>query len=198
MAASPIRIGVLLLAPVQLLDVAPIDLFGMLTKDYLEACRLPLPLTSGALPIEITYISEAGPGAIEQCTASAGLRVSAGLEDAASAPERLDLLLVPGPDPAMIPSEAAQIFLRSHVENKTTILSICTGIFTLAHAGIVKGKQATGPRALLPELQKKFPETQWKDRRWVHDGNVWTSGNYYMPRYWHIKGRASNERFQRV
>ena len=181
MTASPIRIGVLLLAPIQLLDVAPIDLFGMLTKDYLEACRLPPPLINGALPIEITYISEAGAGTIAESTASAGLRVSAGLEDVASAPEKLDILLVPGPDPAMIPSEDAQIFLRSHMENKTTILSVCTGIFSLAHAGIVKGKQATGPRALLSELQKKFPETQWKDRRWVHDGNIWTSGKYCLP-----------------
>ena len=178
MTSSPIRIGVLLLAPVQLLDVVPIDLFGMLRKDYLEACRLPRPLINGALPIEITYISEAGAGTIAESTASAGLRVSAGMEDAASAPERLDILLVPGPDPAMIPSESAQIFLRSHMEDRTTILSVCTGIFSLAHAGIVKGKQATGPRALLSELQKKFPETQWKDRRWVHDGNVWTSGKY--------------------
>lgn len=182
MTASPIRIGVLLLAPSQLLDVAPIDLFAMLTKDYLEACRLPLPLINGALPIEITYISEAGAESIAECTASAGLRVSAGLDDAASAPEKLNLLLVPGPDPAMIPSEGVQIFLRSHMENKTTILSVCTGIFSLAHAGIVKGRQATGPRALLSELQKKFPGTHWKDRRWVHDGNVWTSGMYCLPR----------------
>lgn len=182
MTASPIRIGVLLLAPSQLLDVAPIDLFAMLTKDYLEACRLPLPLINGALPIEITYISEAGAESIAECTASAGLLVSAGLDDAASAPEKLNLLLVPGPDPAMIPSEGVQIFLRSHMENKTTILSVCTGIFSLAHAGIVKGRQATGPRALLSELQKKFPGTHWKDRRWVHDGNVWTSGMYCLPR----------------
>ena len=181
MTTSPIRIGVLLLAPIQLLDIASIDLFGMLTKDYLEACRLPLALINGALPVEITYISEGGAGTIAESTAGAGLRVSAGLADATSAPENLDILFVPGPDPGMIPSEGAQTFLRSHMENKTTILSVCTGIFPLAHAGIVKGKQATGPRPLLPELEKKFPETQWKDRRWVHDGNVWTSGKYCVP-----------------
>ena len=194
MTVSPIRIGVLLLAPIQLLDVAPIDLFGMLTKDYLEACRLPLPLINGALPIEITYISEAGAGTIAESTASAGLRVSAGLEDAASSPERLDILLVPGPDPAMITSKGAQIFLRSHVENRTTILSVCTGIFPLAQAGLIKGKQATGPRALLSELQKIFPETQWKDRRWVNDGHVWTSGKCCLPPKFTDQGPRSNKR----
>lgn len=176
MAAPPIRIGVLLLAPTQLLDVSPVDLFSMFTKDYLSACRLPQPLINGALPVEITYISESGSGSIAECTASAGLRVSAGLKDAGSAPGQLDILLVPGPDPAMVPSENVRRFLRSHAEKMTTILSVCTGIFPVAHAGLVKGKQATGPRALLPELTKKFPDTEWRDKRWVHQGNVWTSG----------------------
>lgn len=176
MAISPVRIGVLLLSPVQLLDVSPIDLFGMLTKEYLTACRLPQPLINGAIPIEITYIAESETGSVAECTSSAGLRVDAGLDDAGSAPGRLDILLVPGPDPATLYSEEVKKFLKGHAENETTIMSVCTGIFPIGHAGVVMGKKATGPRALLPELQKKFPGTQWEDRRWVHDGNVWTSG----------------------
>lgn len=178
MATSPVRIGVLLLSPVQLLDVSPIDLFGMLTKEYLTACRLPQPLINGAIPIEITYIAEKLTGSVAECTSSAGLRVNASLDDAGSAPGRLDILLVPGPDPATIYSEDVKRFLKAHAENKTAVMSVCTGIFPMACAGVVKGKKATGPRALLPELWRKFPETQWEDRRWVHDGNVWTSGEW--------------------
>lgn len=176
MAVTHIRIGVLLLAPVQLLDVSPVDLFGMLTTEYLTACRLPKPLINGALPIEITYISEAGGGEIAECTSSAGLRVTGGLEDVESAPGRLNILIVPGPDPAMVISESCKSFIKKHAEKKAIIMSVCTGIFPLAHAGVVKGKRATGPRALLPELRKLFPGATWEDRRWVNDGSVWTSG----------------------
>ena len=190
MATSPIRIGVLLLPPVQLLDVSAVDLFGMLTKDYLTACRLPQPLINGALPIEIKYISESGGDNIEECTASAGLRVTAGFEDAGSAPGHLDILLVPGPDPATVPSEGFRSFLNAHAQKGTTILSICTGIFPTAYAGVVKSKQATGPRALLVELRKTFPETKWHERRWIRDGNVWTSGKGMFPEN-NISGRPT-------
>lgn len=176
MSEVPIRIGVLLVGPVQLLDVSPVDLFGMLTTEYLTACRLPKPLVDGALQIESTYISEAGAGKIAECTANAGLRVNADLKDVKSAPGRLNILVVPGPDPAMVPSESCKSFIRTHAEKKTIILSVCTGIFPIAHAGVVEGKRATGPRALLPELRKLFPGTTWEDRRWVNDGSVWTSG----------------------
>ena len=175
-ATNPVHITVLLLPPVQLLDVSPIDLFGMLTKDYLSACRLPRPLIAGAVPISITYVSEAGAGTTADCTANAGLRVTASLGDESVAPGNTQILLVPGPDPSAVPSEAVKEFVKRHAEQGTTVMTVCTGGFVAGHAGILQGKRATGPRALLPELRKKFPEAKWEDRRWVSDGNVWCSG----------------------
>jgi transcriptional regulator GlxA family with amidase domain len=41
----------------------------------------------------------------------------------------------------------------------------------------LKGKSASGPRGVIPVLRKKFPDTKWvDDKRWVKDGNIWTSG----------------------
>ena len=105
--------------------------------EYLNACCLSKTLINGALPIEISYISEAGRRNIAAYTASAGTRVTTNLHDAESAPERLSLLLVPGPDPAMFPSEDAKKCIKNHVEKKTIVLTVCTGIFPIAHAKVV-------------------------------------------------------------
>ena len=94
-------------------------------------------------------------------------------------------MLVPGPDPAMVFSEETLRFLRQHYEwkgndgRKTDILSVCTGCLLLGQSGILNGKNASGPRAIVPKLQKMFPDTKWVgDKRWVKDGNIWTSGGF--------------------
>jgi transcriptional regulator GlxA family with amidase domain len=175
MSATTVRIGVLLIGTVQLLDVSPIDLFGMLTKEYLQACRLPAPLVALAVPVDIVYISESGTG-INGLTASAGLRVSADLNNKSCAPGNLDILMIPGPDPSTVPSDAVKQFMRGHAEKGANNLTICTGVFMAGYAELLDGKLATGPRALLPELQKKFPRVTWEDKRWTHDEKIWTSG----------------------
>ena len=175
---SPTRIAVLLVPPLQLLDASPVDLFGMLTRDYLTACRLPAPLIAGAVPMNIHYVAESGPDTIAACTADAGLRVTHGLADEATQPANLDVLMIPGPDPKAVPSGAVKEFVKKHAEGGTQILTVCTGIFVAGHAGILGGKKATGPRPLLGELKKKFPEATWEDHRWTRDGKLWTSGEF--------------------
>lgn len=175
-STSPLRIGVLIVPPVQLLDVSSVDLFGMLTKEYLEACSLPAPLLALGIPVEIHYISEAGPGIVAECTANARLRVTADLEDEVASAGKIDILMIPGPDPAIVPSIKVQDFIRSHVNTTSAIMTVCTGIFPAAYSGILKGKHATGPRAPVQGLKTKFPDTKWEEKRWVRDGNIWCSG----------------------
>ena len=177
-SSQAFRVGILLLPPVQLLDVSSVDLFGMLTKDYLLACQLPCPITALGVVVDIHYITEAGFGSVAQCTANAGFHISASLDDEICTPGTLDVLMIPGPDPAAIPSEKAKAFIKAHAGGKTDILTVCTGIFPAGYAGILEGKSATGPRALLPTLRTKFPTTQWTDRRWERDGNIWCSGEF--------------------
>lgn len=151
----------------------------MLTPEYLTACQLPAPLINNAVPMTITYVSEAGAASICELTASAGLRITAGLDDPTVAAGKVDILLIPGPDPRALPSEPVMQFVRAHdASDRCVVMTVCTGVVVAGHAGILKGRTATGPRGLLitGELQKMFPEVKWVDRRWVQDGDIWCSG----------------------
>lgn len=71
-------------------------------------------------------------------------------------------------------------------DGKTTdILSVCTGCFIAGQAGVFKGKKASGPRPVVGTLQKLFPDTEWiNDKRWVNDGNIWSSGKFP---FWNLR-----------
>ena len=98
------------------------------------------------------------------------------LDSPTVAPGTLDVLLIPGADPAEQPSEAVKDFVRVHVaQQRTSVLTICTGVFIAAYAGVLKGKRVTGPRGVLPRLKQTFPEAEWVDKRWERDGSVWCS-----------------------
>ena len=175
--ATSLTIGVLLIPPVQLLDAATIDPFGMLTPEYLNACGLPVHLTKLAIPVSIRYIAASGQGTQVETTSSASLPVTDGLKSPAVQPGKLDALLIPGPDPNLVPDEDVLSFIRAHKDaGKTAFLVVCTGSFPAGYAGLLDGKRVSGPRGLLPQLKKKFPAAKFVERRWERDGNVWSSG----------------------
>ncbi|KIX04528.1 uncharacterized protein Z518_05398 [Rhinocladiella mackenziei CBS 650.93] len=175
--STSLRVGILLIPPVQLLDASAIDAFGMLTPSYLSACGLPQPLVDLAIPVSIHYISTSGPDTHVSMTSSATLPVTDSLDSPAVQPGQLDTLLIPGPDPNLVPDEAVSSFIRAHQKaDKTDILVICTGSFPAGYAGLLDGKRVTGPRALVTKLKEKFPTAKFVDRRWERDGRLWTSG----------------------
>ncbi|KAF2732901.1 class I glutamine amidotransferase-like protein [Polyplosphaeria fusca] len=176
---APLRIGVLIVTPIQLLDIAPIDLFSMLKRDYFEACKFPPPLLDISIPtkdLEIIYIGASGPNTHAETTANLSLQINAGLDDARVAPGALDILLIPGPPPRTKPEEEVLDFVRSHVKAGVELLTICTGIWVAGYAGVLDGKRATGSRGVMDMLQKDFPAVKWEDKRYVHDGKLWTAG----------------------
>jgi hypothetical protein len=218
-AASSLTIGVLLFDDVQLLDLAAVDLFAMCSKEYLRACDLPAPLVARGLDqIIVYYISSGGPedaaaspwqeartkaAAGGAFTAPAGakllpatptLNLSIALTHNLTSPEvapgKLDILLVPGPHPKMVPSEAEKQFMQSHAAEKDTdMLVICTGIFPMGRAGVLDDRECTGPRPLVDmQLRKLVPNAKWRDDvRWAVDRNragpdgkpraeLWTAG----------------------
>jgi hypothetical protein len=184
---TPLRIGVLLLPAVQLLDLSPIDLFAMLTKDYLCACNLPTPLVSLGIPVTISYISSlplpSPPSTtpsppLTPLTASARLALTTSISSPTTAPGTLDIILIPGPDPSLeIPASVGEWLVAHHAAG-CTLMGVCTGIFVMAGSGLLDGKEATGPRGLMGELRAKWPMIQWVERRWVRgdEGRVWSSG----------------------
>lgn len=71
------------------------------------------------------------------------------------------------------------MFIRGRILSMNTIavFSIASGILPLIQAGVLQGKKATGPRFLLPALQRRFPGTSWQETQWARHENIWTSSS---------------------
>jgi transcriptional regulator GlxA family with amidase domain len=176
-----LNVGVLLVDTVELLDAAPIDLFGILSVSYLKSRNLPDSITSLAPSVTILYISQkhddCSPHAqVQPCTADAALRINRSLAAHDVAPGKLDILVIPGPEPWVQTTPEVKAFVRGHAAKKsTTVMSVCLGVYVAGQAGILDGKNVTGTGGYLPDLEKKF-KANWVKRRWMSDGNIWTSG----------------------
>ena len=179
---TPLNIGVLLFPNTQLLDLSCIDLLSMTNPTYLSACNLPPTLIHLGHTTQIHYIGLGAPGTLTPLTSNINLQLTASLtDDTFVGPGHLNALLIPGPDPNVVPDTPYLDFIRRHHAHGTQILAVCTGSFVLGHAGILSGRVCTGPRLLVPLLRDRFPEAkEWvQSVRVVRDGNVWTSGLYF-------------------
>lgn len=106
-------------------------------------------------------------------TTGFALRPQAGLE----ALERADTVVVPGYfavfDP---PPEAVVEALRNAAGRGARCLSICTGAFALAHAGLLDGRRAATHWSWAEELAARFPAIEVDpDVLFVDEGQVMTS-----------------------
>ncbi|KAI1352543.1 ThiJ/PfpI family protein [Xylaria sp. FL0043] len=181
MAKSAVKIGVYIPNGSQLLDLACIDVFHMMSKEYLSLLpMLPKHIVDLAPSVEILYItapklkSDTVP-----LTASLNVRATHDITDAEVQPGKLDIVLVPGPDPSDSYEQPVLDFLKAHSECKTTdVLSVCTGIYLCGAAGLLDGRTACGPRGLQDDIKKKHPAAKLvgEKYRWVQDGNFWSCG----------------------
>jgi transcriptional regulator GlxA family with amidase domain len=92
--------------------------------------------------------------------------------------ETVDTLIVPGgsgvldrsTDPAMV-AAVGQLARRAR-----RVVSVCSGAFLLAAAGLLEGRRATTHWARAAGLAERHPHvTVDADPIWTRDGNVWTS-----------------------
>jgi AraC family transcriptional regulator, transcriptional activator FtrA len=86
---------------------------------------------------------------------STGLQIVApgGLELLAMA----DTIVVPGTEDGLPPSAAVRDALRAARDRGARIMSVCTGAFALAHAGLLDGRRATTHWAMARQLAEQFP-----------------------------------------
>ena len=88
----------------------------------------------------------------------------------------LDYLLLPGGQGTRREVSNTKLleFIRQQSASCREILSVCTGSFLLQAAGLLKGKEATTHWGSLERL-RALPDVRVTERRFVHDGNVWTA-----------------------
>lgn len=88
-----------------------------------------------------------------------------------------DIVVIPGGN-TRIPLKDERIiqWIKKSSENAEIVLSVCTGAFLLAKAGLLDGKEATTHWASIETLKKEAPKAKvLTDRRFVDNGKVITA-----------------------
>jgi transcriptional regulator GlxA family with amidase domain len=119
----------------------------------------------------MTLVSPAGGDVMSNI----GVRVAV---DGAATPRRLGTLLVPGADiypSTPVPDDLAEA-ARNSAPAAGRVVSVCTGAFILAAAGLLDGKRATTHWKVTHELAARCPTCSVEpDAIYVRDGTTYTS-----------------------
>lgn len=87
-----------------------------------------------------------------------------------------DTVVVPAAFDVFSPPGEASAGLREAAERGARVISVCTGAFALAHAGLLDGRRATTHWAFAEELARRFPEVEVDAAAlYVDEGRVMTS-----------------------
>jgi transcriptional regulator GlxA family with amidase domain len=159
---SPIRVGIHVFDDVEVLDCCgPFEVFSVANRVHVRAGLAP-PFTVSMVATTAEVVARGGlvlrtHQAIQDDPAVDVLLVSGGVVDAAEEDELALDWIARAPAP-----------LKA---------SVCTGAFLLARAGVLTDQQVTTHWDDQDELQERWPRLQvLRDRRWVRDGDVFTSG----------------------
>ncbi|GAM90002.1 hypothetical protein ANO11243_080420 [Dothideomycetidae sp. 11243] len=182
-----VNVGIILTGGItEILDVAPIDLVHGLSPSVVKGLPVLSSFEHQAIDIAVYWVTENGrpakltSGITMQATVS-GVQVSeANVTDQtqhsfANCPP-LDVVLMGAHMPDYQANDAELAFIRKSYDQCSAFLAICMGMENLLRAGLLEGKTATAPRFLLEHLRKDASGTKWVEKRWAHDGKVWTSG----------------------
>jgi transcriptional regulator GlxA family with amidase domain len=97
---------------------------------------------------------------------------------ASIARKKIDTLIVPGGDGTVLALERPALikWIRKTANRARRIVSVCTGAFLLAEAGLLEGKRATTHWLYIDEFMQRYPQvTVEPDSIFVADGNTYTS-----------------------
>lgn len=89
-------------------------------------------------------------------------------------PDGADYVIVPAVHHTEDPTLLA--WVTAQAAKGATIIGVCDGVWVLAHAGLLKGRRATGHWYSFNTLEKRFSQTTWvRNQRYVVDGTVITT-----------------------
>jgi transcriptional regulator GlxA family with amidase domain len=107
---------------------------------------------------------------------SSGLRVAPDEDLREFRAPRPDLLIVPGGEGSRRPDPELVGWLRAHGPEARRLVSVCTGAFLLAEAGLLDGRRVTTHWAYCRPLADRYPAISVDpDPIFIRDGNVATS-----------------------
>jgi transcriptional regulator GlxA family with amidase domain len=153
------KLGVLLYENVQPMDViGPWEVLAI-WKNVLHA------------PIEMYLISE--NGGLVKCDDDIVLNAHYDFNDS---PE-LDYLIIPGGRGRreQVNNERLIAFIKDKAKTSDKIISVCTGMFLLHKAGLLRDTPVTTYWRALSEL-RSLKDVDVEEKRVVKSGNIWTSG----------------------
>jgi transcriptional regulator GlxA family with amidase domain len=119
------------------------------------------------MPFQLFTVSET----IEPVTGSAGLKLVPDYTFETAPPPKVVVV------PAQKGSEMLHQWLRKAIRTTDVTMSVCTGAFQLARAGLLSGKSATTHHDFIDRLAKEFPEIEVKRGvRFVEGERISTAG----------------------
>lgn len=108
-----------------------------------------------------------------------------------------DVLVLPGGVTAVpLGDPAVMAWVKRTAGEAEVTLSVCTGAFLLARAGLLDGKEATTHWASVDRLRDEFPKVAVRaDRRWVDNGKLVTAAGVSagIDASLHVVGRLLGE-----
>src|SRR5215213_9015569 len=146
---------------------------GALTFDFAIPCEVfGLDRSDIADPWYEFLVVAAGDRRVRMQTGFA-MEAPFGLEELA----RADTIVVPGwSDPDDEPSHGLKQALRDAHARGARVVSLCTGAFVLAAAGLLDDRRATTHWMYADRLQRRYPRIRLQpDVLYVADGDVMTS-----------------------
>jgi len=170
----PIRVGVVLVnSKTEILDVAPIDIFSGISKEFIDS--FPPQMISDewrkqALDVEFHWVNESG----ETANLTAGGVINPSHTFATCPPLDIALMGAHGVDYTL--SKAETDFIKKTHDDCAAFLFICGGVLAALQSDLLEGKTATAPRPLVELMRQMNPGVNWVSKRWARDGKVWTSG----------------------
>ncbi|CAN8096000.1 unnamed protein product [Discula destructiva] len=166
---KPVSFGVVVFPGFQALDLfGPLDALNMLSSSH----KMNLHILAATLDPVSTARPPDFPGGVGSQFAQRILPT----HTFATAPP-LDVLLVPGGIGTRLPGIASAVdFVRDVFPSLQYLVTVCTGAWVAARAGVLDGRRATSNKLAWAQTVALRPEVDWVHRaRWVEDGNVWTS-----------------------
>jgi transcriptional regulator GlxA family with amidase domain len=90
----------------------------------------------------------------------------------------LDLILLPGGFGTIreLDNPAMMSFLKERIPSAKVAMSVCSGSWLLAKAGLLDGRKATSNKAYFKMATQQSDQAEWiSEARWVEDGAMFTS-----------------------